>query len=34
MRDHSHAALVWNEGTRAELREALLVGHASLLSPC
>ena len=26
MRDHCHAGLIWNEGTRAELREALQVG--------
>ncbi len=25
-RDHAHAALIWNEATRAELREALQVG--------
>lgn len=25
MRDHCHAGLIWNEGTRAELREALQV---------
>jgi DnaJ family protein C protein 13 len=29
-RDHSHAALVWNEGTRAELREALQAEEAAL----
>lgn len=28
-RDHSHAALVWNERTRAELREALQVRRAT-----
>ena len=25
LRDHCHAGLIWNEGTRAELREALQV---------
>lgn len=30
MRDHCHAGLIWNEGTRAELREALQVLPALL----
>lgn len=25
LREHCHAGLIWNEGTRAELREALQV---------
>jgi DnaJ family protein C protein 13 len=29
-RDHSHAALIWNEGTRAELRQALQAEEAAL----
>lgn len=29
-RDHSHAGLVWNEGTRAELREALQAEEGAL----
>ena len=30
MRDHYHAGLIWNEGTRAELREALQVCNVAL----
>ena len=32
MRDHCHAGLIWNEGTRAELREALQVCYLAM--PC
>lgn len=31
-RDHCHAGLIWNEGTRAELREALQVQSNCLLT--
>ena len=31
-KDHSHAALVWNELTRAELRESLQVSELLVLS--
>ena len=31
-RDHFHAGLIWNEGTRAELREALQVQSNCLLT--
>ncbi len=31
-RDHAHAGLIWNERTRAELRDALQVRHADLCS--
>ncbi len=33
-RDHAHAALIWNEGTRAELREALQVGSDAYSPVC
>lgn len=32
-RDHCHAGLIWNEGTRAELREALQVRSDCFLTP-
>ena len=32
-RDHCHAGLIWNEGTRAELREALQVQSNCFLTP-
>ncbi len=31
LRDHCHAGLIWNEGTRAELREALQVHFSALV---
>ena len=34
LRDHCHAGLIWNEGTRAELREALEVSWPSALLAC
>ena len=33
-KDHCHAGLIWNERTRAELREALQVGRSGFSVAC